>query len=371
MKHTLLLFLLLTAIGIGCKDKFDFELKDTDVSLLVVDGFLNAQDTTKITLSRTVKVNSITTFKPELNAIVSVEGKTGGNYQLSSAGNGNYIYNQLPLIQGNEYRLRIRTSDNREYLSEYVPVKPCPPIDTIGWKRTNEGLELFVNTHDNTNSSRYYKWTYEETWEIRSFYYAEYEWVGGSTIVPTLNPKYQCWKYEKSSNIILGTSAQLQADVINEAPIHFIPSLSEKIGYRYSILVKQQTLTKEAYEYLKLMKQNTESIGSIFDPQPSELKGNIRCLTNPAEGVIGYLTAGETAQKRIFIQSHEVNWFHPMGCPSISVKNHPDSIKNHVPVYLPYQAHMPTGVIEYYFMSEARCVDCTVRGGNLNRPSYW
>jgi hypothetical protein len=372
MKHIKLLFLVLIAGSIGCKDRFDFELKDTDVSLLVVEGFLNAgQDSTIITLSRTVKVNSITAFKPELNASVTVEAKTGGSLALTQINTGKYFYNRLPLVQGGEYRLRICTSDNREYLSDYVPVKPCPPIDSISWKRTNEGLELFANTHDNTNNSRYYTWHYDETWEIRSFYLAEYEWISGSTIVPTLNPKYQCWKYAKSTNIILGTSAHLQADVIKEAPIHFIPALAERIGVRYSILLKQQTLTKEAYEYLKLMKQNTESIGSIFDPQPSELKGNIKCLTNPSEGVIGYLTAGETTQKRIFIQPHEVNWFFPQSCPDIPVKNHPDSIQEWVPAHLPYKAHMPTGVIEYYFMAEARCVDCTKRGGNLNRPSYW
>ena len=41
-----------------------------------------------------------------------------------------------------------------------------------------------------------------------------------------------------------------------------------------------------------LMQKNAESLGSIFDEQPTQITGNIHSVTNPSEQVIGYVSAG-------------------------------------------------------------------------------
>jgi len=368
-KIRILFFIFLLA---GCRDKFDLPLRESDVSLLVVEGALNAgQGPTRITLSRTVKVNDARVFQPVLHARLTVEGKNGGNFDLSETGNGNYIHTQLPLVTGQEYRLRIQ-ADNKLYLSDYVVARKSPDIDSISWKNNNDGVTIYANTHDLSDNTRYYKWDYEETWEIRSYYPADYRWIGGTTIIYSPNFNTVCWKSSRSTAIIIGSTAQLRSDVVSEAPLVNIPPFAERLSVRYSILVKQQSLTKAAYEYLKLMKSNTESIGSIFDPQPSELKGNIRCISNPEEGVIGYLTASSFSEKRIFITASEVGWKFPQDCPFVIVPNHPDSINQWVPGYLPFNAADERfGVVISYTMAPASCVDCTKRGGSLNKPSFW
>ncbi|MDQ3278497.1 MAG: DUF4249 domain-containing protein, partial [Bacteroidota bacterium] len=343
----------------GCRDRYEMPLRDNDVSLLVVEGVLNVGGPTNITLSRTVRINDIVSFKPELNAQVTVEDKNGGSVPLTTIAPGTYNHVQLPMNVGQEYRLRIRTANNREYLSDFVVATLTPAIDSISWSRETDGVMLYANSHDPSNNTRYYKWDYDETWEIQSYYPADYKWLGGSTIVYVGLHNYQCWKYGRSSNILIGTTAQLQSDVLKEAPLTFINNGSEKLAVRYSILVRQQTLTKAAYEYLTMMKKNTERLGSIFDPQPSELRGNIRGVTNPQEDVIGYLTAASIAEKRKFITSNEVNWRFFQGCETIEVKPHPDSIKLWVPGYLPYSINEENGLIKSYNFSSAPCVDCT------------
>jgi hypothetical protein len=58
-----LFFLILLFDFARCKDKFDIPLKDTDKSLLVVEGTLRVgQDTTVITVSKTVNVNEKTDY---------------------------------------------------------------------------------------------------------------------------------------------------------------------------------------------------------------------------------------------------------------------------------------------------------------------
>jgi hypothetical protein len=367
------LFLFAIVLGlVGCKDKFDIPLRQTDKTLLVVEGTLRVgQDATNITLSKTVNVNEKLDFKPVLNAHLTVEDKNGNTTALNETGNGSYFHSNLGLIPGNEYRLRIRTTDNKEYLSEYVVAKITPAIDSISWKKENGDLSIYANTHDNTNNTRYYKWDFDDAWEIRSYYPASYQHVRDTIIISAPYYHYRCWKYDKSTAINVGSSAHLSSDVISNFPLLKISAGSEKISVRYSILVRQESLTKKAYEYLLLMKKNTESIGSIFDPLPSDLKGNIQCTSNPGEGVVGYLTASSLNQKRIFITQQEADWKFNYDCLDLYyIPNHRDSIRAFMPGYLPIDL-IVKDFKEVWMSAAPRCVDCVKRGGNLAMPSYW
>jgi len=358
----------------GCKDPYDLPLRSTDKSLLVVEGVLRlGQDSTIITLSKTVNVNEKNGFKPVLKARLSVEDKNGKSIFLNEYSNGKYAINTLGLVAGSEYRLRIKTSDNKEYLSDYVIAQVTPAIDSVNWKKENENLGIFVNTHDNSNNTRYYRWEFYETWEILSFYQANYQYLGGSTVIASPRYHYQCWKYDKFTTIHVGTSAQLSSDVISQFPLREIQQFSEKLSVRYSILVKQDALSKKAYEYLMLMKKNTETLGSIFDQLPSNLAGNIQCVSNPEEEVIGYLTASSLSEKRIFITAQEAGWKYYQDCfDVVYIPDNPESIKNLMPFYSPfdYQFVMALNTL-CYLVAAPPCVECTKRGGDLARPSYW
>ncbi|MGZ5287074.1 MAG: DUF4249 domain-containing protein [Flavisolibacter sp.] len=372
MLRIILLFLFFSSLT-ACRDEFDMELKPSDKPVLVVDGILNAGiGPTTIKLSQSTSITDPVFFRPISNAFVNVEASNGTLYPLSATGNGNYIHTQLPLVIGEQYRLNIRIN-NREYQSDFVEARRTPEIDSISWKKDADGMLILASSHDASNQTRYYKWDFDETWEIRSNYAAMFEYISGTTIVPVQSPvNYRCWKYSHSTNIMLGSSAQLQSDVINEATVHFIENGSEKLSVRYSMLLRQQSITRTAHEYFTMMRKNTESIGSIFDPQPTELKGNIRSLTDPTEGVIGFVTASNITQKRIFITAQQAAWSFIQSCLFVEVANNPSAIAQYVPEYLPWTAvESPTGVITAYYMSPAFCVDCRKRGGDLGMPGYW
>jgi hypothetical protein len=369
-----IVFVILVLLG-SCKDPYELPLRPSDEESLVVEGFLNSgQGSTTIALSRAIDLQSTLQFKPELGAQVFVQGKDNTTYPLVEVANGNYTVSQLPLVTGQEYRLHITTANGKEYQSDYVVVKQTPPIDSISWRHEDDGIRIFANTHDPANNSKYYRWEYEETWEINTYFQAVYKWISGSTIEPMApnESTYRCWKHLNSSTIFIGTSSQLQSDVIVEAPLLHIPKNSEKLGVRYSILVKQYILPKEGYEFFQLMKKNTESLGSIFDPQPSELRGNIHCISDPQELVIGFISASSVEEKRIFITEREAGGTFSVYCESISILNNPDTIKAWIPSFLPYDAEKnPFGQILRYKISTQPCVDCTKRGGLLNKPSFW
>ena len=108
---------------------------------------------------------------------VTVEGKDNTTRQLTMNGDGIYTSPNLNLVLNQEYRLRIVTANGKEYLSEYVVAKKTPLIDSVSFRQNDKGVQIYVTTHDNTNNTRYYLWNYDETWEIRTYYFSNYKYV--------------------------------------------------------------------------------------------------------------------------------------------------------------------------------------------------
>ncbi len=66
--------------------------------------------------------------------------------------------------------------------------------------------------------------------------------------------------------------------------------------------MKQYGLTQEEFEYWNQLAKSTERTGSLFDPQPSSVTGNIKSQGDPSEMVFGYFSAANRQDERIFVQ---------------------------------------------------------------------
>ena len=377
-----LLVILTVVFLFGCKEPFEPNLPSVPQGYLIVEGFINAQGPTQIRLSRSTPMEQKKMFKAELNAMVKIEGDDNSTFSLSNLPNGLYTSPTRPINVNRKYRLHIKTKDSKEYLSDFVEVKITPTIDSISWKEEEKGVQIYANTHDPQNKTIYYRYDYNETWEIRSAYSANFKTERiTSTGVPIIRPInstdpqiFYCWKYDTSASILLASSAKLEKDIIQLKPLLLIPTEDERLGVRYSIQVRQYALDKEGYQFLEQMKKNTESLGTIFDPQPSAIKGNIHSLSDPNEVVIGYINATTISEQRIFIsESQLVNRGFSIYrlCQSFEVPNNPDSLKIFIPPHWPYDAVYFGLVIIAYNVSKSDCVDCRERGGINIKPSFW
>ncbi len=372
------LFFLLTVFVMlafaGCKDPYDLPPSSVADSYLVVEGYLSANSPTTITLSRTFKLDDTARARPELRASVSVEAKSGVVYPLAAIGNGKYQIERLPMQSGEQYRLHIRTAANQEYFSEFIDYKQTPAIDSITWKRLDKGVQVYANTHDPQNDTRYYRWDYDETWEFHSAFLSNYDYVNKQIVLRDQTENISvCWTSAISTHILLGSSAKLQNDVIAEAPLTLIPNRSWKLSVKYSILVRQYGLTEKAYQYWQNVMKNSEKLGSIFDPQPTEIKGNLYSATNANEVVIGFISAGTVEEKRLFIAGYQVPfWGYGYDCTEEIVVDNKDSLENlfgqgnFEPIN---EAVTATGALGYSY-SRTDCVDCRLLGINV-RPPFW
>ncbi len=299
----------------NCREVYDPPQGQATVNYLVVDGFLDINNPSIITLSRTRSLADSVPSIPELNAQVSVEGSNGIRYELNESGNGSYSIYSLPLDPNQRYRLDIATADGKLYQSDFVDVKLTPPIDSISFIKKNDGVHIYANTHDASGSSKYYQWEFQETWEYRSFFGSEYEYLDHQLLSrPPEHQVFRCWHYTSSNSIFVGSSANLSTDLIFENELVFIATAGEKLSVLYSIWVKQHVLTKEGYEFWQNLKKNTEELGSLFDAQPFQVTGNIHCVSNITEPVIGFVSAGSSDSSRIFIYEQQAEpWGYTIG----------------------------------------------------------
>lgn len=378
-----------------CRKPYIPPATSTNNSYLVVEGVINSgNDSTVIKLSKTVKLNSSTTTNPLLGATVTVESDQNGSFPLIDAtGTGTYSSGPLNLPTGPRYRLHVVTSDGGNYLSDAVAVETTPPIDTIGFPVDikDSTLNLYVNTHNPANNTRYYRWEYTETWEFHAKYPSSFVLNSEGNAIVQRGPDQQvyiCYQTGNSSTVLLNSTAKLANDIVYQMPIVQIPLNSEKFEYKYSLLLKQYALTPDAYQFYQNIKTNTEQLGSIFDAQPTELKGNIHNTKNASEPVIGYITVTNVQSKRIFITPSVlppyVSAKYPYDCEEGSAylhipPNDPALFGMDVQTILinPPLTDIPTGAILDatgaiigYKYSTLLCVDCTLRGTKVP-PAFW
>ena len=157
-------------------------------------------------------------------------------------------------------------------------MKPVPAIDLVyAGPEYNEfyypgestyGYQVYLDSHDPSGECRYFMWTFAETWEIRTpFRY------------PTIINRI-CWKSATSTDInILSTTALTESRVTGH-PITFITTETDRLIVKYSILVRQYSVTEEEFTYRDNLKKTVFEAGGLYDAIPGTITGNIRCTDN-------------------------------------------------------------------------------------------
>jgi len=263
-------------------------------NFLVVDGFINTgSDSTIFNLSNSVNLGDSMPFAAVTGAQILVQGSGGYTSELIELGNGRYGAAALNLDTSQQYRVSISTPDGNQYLSKFSEPVQTPPIDSISWKQLSSGVQLLVTTHDPQHLVNYYQWQFAEAWEYHANFFAYVIFENGAIVDRDSSQQvYACWSTANSTDILVGSNAGLSQGIIYEQPLTTIPPASVKLSVEYSILVKQSGLTKDAYTFWQNLKANTEELGSLFGPLPSEVSRNIVCVSEPSLPVLGYISAG-------------------------------------------------------------------------------
>jgi hypothetical protein len=341
---------------------------------LVVDGFLNYTDSSSLVLlSKAAALGSVEAPSPELNATVQIEDEAGTRNTLTEIGNGSYSIQKMNVNPSLKYRLLIQRNNQENYESEFIALKIAPPIDSITYSASSqrEGLNIYVNTHDATGNTQYYQWTYQETWEYNSSHFSAYRVVEGEAVPQDKNIN-QCWISNPSSEILIASSTQLTSDIIRNFQLMFIPVGSRKLNRKFSLEVQQRALTKEGYEFWSQLRKTTENLGSLFDPLPSQVVGNLKSSDGNDKAVLGYFSGGHVAKKRIFIEFQDLpvdlKKIARIYCPVDTIEV--ALLKSYHDINLIGPWGYPT-ITGWLTSGYSGCMDCREDGGVLARPDFW
>ncbi len=382
----------------SCIEPFDATIGDYK-DLLVVEGSItNENKSHYILLSRSAD-NISEPVKHESKALVVVEDDLGNKESLTEVEPGLYKTDSLQFhgTVGRTYVLSIRTNDGKLYQSEPCMMNQPSPIDSVyplagkGWNNNGEekaGIDILVDATGNDVGESYLRWTYDEDWKFSIKYPVVYIILPNDSAVRIDPVNIYCWKSDVSTEIMIHSFQNQDSRTVKGRQLCFIPTgENDKISIRYSTLVRQYSISKKEYEFWNKLKVSTEDVGDIFSKQPFSISGNVKCIDNPKEPVLGFFQVAGVTSKRIYInQSYLFEndlpvWFNGNGCPSDSFLVDGVTFHSSYQIYTSLVLPGSRSLVEPIYDATGKkmlglmltyptCADCTLTG-DINPPSFW
>ena len=198
----------------------------------------------------------------ETGAVVKIYGDDGSVYDFAES-NGTYkstiTFQAIPDVN---YRLDIETSNGNNYVSNLETLTTATPLDSITAtpviSNGVSGVEIAAFSFDPLNTSKYYRYTYEETYKVIVPRWSpnKLTFEDDNSIEISLrdDPETRtCYSTNISNDIIITSTNELLEDRITNFPIRFIPQDDYSIANRYSILVTQYVESFDSYNFYRIL----------------------------------------------------------------------------------------------------------------------
>lgn len=372
----LLLITVVTIFFVTCEEPFDPEITKYE-DLIVVEGQItNVKKAHKIRITRSYEYSE-TKEEYIIGAKVTIIDDLGKVDSLKERKNGYYSTNSDFAGEiGRSYKLNIEYN-SKIYESEMQKLEDVQDVDSVYWEfdnytdsegKSHKGIQIYVDSKDGLQGNKYYKWDYNETWKFQVP--SMYEAYAGRQI---------CWKSKESEEFLISSTSNLVTNKVEKFPLYFIDETESKIAMRYSVLVNLYPIKKETYSFYSQINEQKFSTGSLFEKTPVSITGNMKCITDPDEPVLGIFLVSGVKSKRIFIDQKELEKELSLngnmsGCIEDAID--PEDInlirtkENEGWIYIT-TVSSSSNVTRKIYVSSITCVDCT-KGGYPNKaPDFW
>jgi hypothetical protein len=375
MKEIAKILLIVSVFFSGCITEFVPKTTE-DKELLVVEGLVtNSPEAYVIKLSRPFHLGLNNVSHPLTGCDVSVTDDLSNSFVFTETQPGTYTSDpsQFQGIIGRIYTLHINThstSGPSNFQSYPVELKAVPPIDSVYYDKetfagtpdgtaTQQGAQIYLDTHDPTNKCKFFRWEYSEMWEFR---------------LPYDVPNSLCWISSNSDVINIKNTSIIAESKVNKYPLTLITNTTDRLREKYSIQVKQYSMNEDEYLYWEKLQNLSEDVGGLYDIIPASIPSNINCLDDPNQKVLGYFSVSGSASKRIFIKDHfagVLSAYNDRTCIADTIFGAPNGPIAYLGIYTWVIITHTVPPPSYRVITRTRgCYDCTVRGTNI-KPSFW
>lgn len=291
---------------------------------LVVEGLISTDSVPYlINLSysgpytNTSQANADTTNYFIPNAKVTILDNLGDSTSCAWIGLGTYQSTDSSFVGiiGRSYTLKVYLPNGKIYVSKPETITPVPVIDslTVGYDSTQTTgivpppLIVTVNTHDPGGAPYYYRWT-------ASGYVPRRSWGMPCRLGdPPCTDPYVCvcaalCEQSNSDNQLSIYSNQFTQGREIIQPVYYSPVYW--FGEHF-VQINQYSLSLDAYQFWMQYLAQTNRTGSILDPLPAPLTGNIYNQADSNDVALGLFSATAVYVKKViivpfFLQQYEL-----------------------------------------------------------------
>jgi Domain of unknown function (DUF4249) len=323
MFKRILLFVVVWFGTIACINMIDVKY-DFKADLLTVDGFVTDQSAIEVSIQYSRSSGRSTYSDPVRGCVVEIL-INGQSTKLTEFSSGVYIDpNRRKGVPGQTYQLKFTTPKGVKYESSIEKLTAVPPIDKVyhvfnqkgqldntGQRVMHSTTDVSIDFQDPVADQNYYLWktVLWERQEICETCTGGTYQVGRGCVQPRVMPNppppdydYQC--EGRCWDIVYNNEVNLLSDVLINGK-KTIGRLIQKVPYYRTsgglIEIQQYSITPIAYRYYDLLRQQSQTTGTLTDTPPAPLVGNIRNLDDPSEAVVGFFAAAGLIKLRYWI----------------------------------------------------------------------
>ncbi|MDR5590438.1 DUF4249 domain-containing protein [Christiangramia sp. SM2212] len=354
---------------------------------VVIEGMVTSElKVQEIAVSETYALD-VDSISYVTDAKVRVFSSEGDTYNFFYDTNGKYRSEQVFMArEGVNYQLEVEVNGN-VYQSDKEKITGYSDLENVVAKEAvNDegeiGVSITVNSNALNDDSKYYRYTYEETYKIVSPYtQAKYFINNGNGVelvdVPAGVEREVCYNTLNSQKGILSNTDLQNDNDQNDQLIKFLRIDDFKIINRYSILVRQHVISGDAFRFYQTLDELSNSESVFAQNQPGFLAGNIENVSNSDENVVGYFEVASVQQKRIFFSFLDIFDYTQrrdlrVDCP----KSRPLSadlvyyIRQNLIQYLSPAPPSESPYEGPWYLVPIECIDCRVLGTPV-KPEFW
>ncbi|UFH56563.1 DUF4249 domain-containing protein [Spirosoma sp. KNUC1025] len=311
MRQFIVYTLTLLALA-ACIDQVQLPVRTEEPRLVVEGQITNEAPPYSVRLTYTGKYSGADGQNPANQYVESAQVVVGDDQGRSarfvSLGQGIYQTTDTTFRGqiGRTYSLSIALADGKRYASKPETMPDVPAIDSVSAVVQQSPsltkpfvVEYGVNTLDPAGEKNYYRWTaYGITTRLS---------VGVPCSLGNPNMcNYRCWTTVTNDLVNIYSDEDINGNAIRNRAVLQVPVYN--LGPQL-MEVLQYGITQANYQFLKLYQQQNARTGSIFDPLPAPVVGNVTNVSNTADVARGYFAVTSLTRKRFRQQTYSASFY--------------------------------------------------------------
>ena len=314
------IFIFALVLLMGCIDPVDVDLETQKKHLVVEAYFTNEAKLNYVRLSYS-QPHSVPYNEFEEHAFVTISSAEGEVYVFRYDKAGFYYPEAGAMaygVPGHTYVLNINVG-SKTYRSEQIMMNEPLPIDAVHFevdeqtyafpgvreKELYTGYNVLVNYKDPAEYKNFLRWSFSTQYEVNT---QPWDYIDPMTGLPA--PKdccIQCFLYEKLELLKVADDRLVNGRDVKNKAVLFIP-FEKYLGVKNKLTIYQHSITEEAYDFFRILELQKNSTGTVFDPPPAEVKGNIKNAADENDVVLGFFDVSGVSVKQITILRSDITY---------------------------------------------------------------